>query len=611
MYLAERADRQFEQRVALKILPAGFSPHEQTRRFLAERQILATLNHENIARLLDGGVTEEGQPYFVMEFVEGEPIDQYCDERRLSIRQRLELFLTVCRAVQYAHRKLIVHRDIKPSNILVSSDGKVKLLDFGIARILSDDRADSDAATLTRTGTLPLTPSYASPEQVRGESISTASDIYQLGVVLYELLTGCRPYEVSGRTPGETEQIICEEEPRRPSTAFMKTVLIGENQYGDLDGISRTRQAAPRQLRKQLRGDLDTIVLKALAKAPERRYESVAQFAGDIRRYLEGRAVSAVADSWLYRAQKFVRRHRVGVAATAIIALLLFGYAVTITRHSQRTELALEKARLEAQKSEQITNFLMGMFEASDPAVAIGDTVTARVLLRRGVERAEQLDDQPFVQAQMFDVVGRVYLNLGEYQNASSLLDRSLELRQSQLGDSHIQVGHSHYHLGLATHHTGNYREAARHFEIAVEIYRLHPDYLSPEVASSFHYIAGIKNVRGSAAEGKALHREALNLRRELFGDAHPQVALSYQGIAHRSCSSRIWRGLWAICNERGIFCARQKEGMILTSLRYCPIWAGHFERWMNPKRRKYACFRRWKCGNGFMGAAAPKPARA
>jgi serine/threonine-protein kinase len=222
VYLAERADGQFEQQVALKLLKTGFTSENQTRRFLAERQFLATLNHENIARLLDGGVTEDGQPWFAMEYVKGQPIDEYCDAHQLTVDQRLKLFLKVCKAVQSAHQKLIVHRDLKPSNILVTEDGTVKLLDFGIAKTLKQDEVFSETDSLTNTGLLPLTPAYASPEQVQGTPMTTASDIYQLGVVLYELLTGCRPYEVSGQTPSAVERIICEEQPTRPSTAITK-----------------------------------------------------------------------------------------------------------------------------------------------------------------------------------------------------------------------------------------------------------------------------------------------------------------------------------------------------------------------------------------------------
>jgi eukaryotic-like serine/threonine-protein kinase len=229
VYLADRDDKQFDQKVALKLLPTGFTTENQTKRFFSERQILATLSHKNIARLHDGGITGAGQPWFAMEYIQGKPIDEYCNHNKLTVNERLNLFLHVCEAVQYAHQKLIIHRDLKPSNILVTDDGTVKLLDFGIAKVLNSDEMSPEIIPVTRTGLLPLTPAYASPEQVKGDLVTTTSDIYQLGVVLYELLTGLRPYEVTGCTPSEIEEIICELTPTRPSTMISKT--SGENRF--------------------------------------------------------------------------------------------------------------------------------------------------------------------------------------------------------------------------------------------------------------------------------------------------------------------------------------------------------------------------------------------
>jgi len=420
VYLAERIDGQFRQEVALKLLRTGFTSENQTRRFLAERQILATLNHKNIARLLDGGVTGDGQPWFALEYVNGHPIDIYCKDHQLTLKQRLKLFLRVCDAVQTAHRKLIIHRDIKPTNVLVTEDGIVKLLDFGIAKVLNQEDLFEDAIPLTRTGLLPLTPAYASPEQVLGEHITTASDIYQLGVMLYELLTGIRPYEVSGRTPSEVERIICEEEPTWPSTAVTR-IINSKNNSGEYSiGMLQNN---PRQLQKRLRGDLDIIVMKCLRKEPGRRYESADQLAADIRFYMTGQTVSAHPDSRSYRAKKFMQRHKIGFVSTIAIVLLLFGYAATITWHSQQTQSALTRAQTETIRAEQITDYLLGLFEASDPAESLGDTVSAGMLLERGIQQAEQLDGQPEVQAQMFDIVGQVYSRLGHYDQSEKLLE--------------------------------------------------------------------------------------------------------------------------------------------------------------------------------------------
>lgn len=511
VFLARRADGQFDQQVALKLLGIGFPSHESRQRFLAERQILATLNHRHIARLLDGGVTDDGQPYFALEVVEGEPIDTYCNARDLSIKERLALFLDVCDAVHYAHRKLVVHRDLKPSNILVApveageqSRGTVKLLDFGIAKLLDPEVAGSQAIPRTQTGFLPMTPSYASPEQVRGESITTASDVYQLGVVLYELLTGVQPYDVEGRTPSEIERIICEEKPTRPSTAVTQAATASSTERS-FDSVQR-----------QLRGDLDTIVMKALRKEPGRRYESVEQLAEDIRRYLEGRPVSAHPDSWTYRGRKFVRRHRWGVGVVAVILVLLAGYAVTITWHSQQTQEALDRAEAEADKAEQVTGFMIDLFQASDPSVALGDTITARELMERGVQRAEQLGDQPEIQAEMLDVVGQVYGRLGRYGEATSVLEQSLALRNERYGRAHPNTASTMVHLASVLRRSGDYSSAEETFReaLAIQEETLGPDH--PDVAPTRSLLGGVLMAKGQLEEAESSLRRALVTYEEL-----------------------------------------------------------------------------------------------
>ena len=327
VYLAERADGQFEQQVALKLVRSGVATDEALRRFRLERQILAGLHHPHVARLLDGGVTEDGTPYFVMEYVAGIPIDRYCDEHRLSIAERLRLFCTVCAAVQYAHQNLVVHRDLKPSNILVTDDGQVKLLDFGIARLL-DPEARTLSPALTQTGLRLMTPEYASPEQVRGEPVGTASDGYQLGVLLYELLTGHRPYRLPGRLLHHIERIVCEEMPTRPSTAVVQIEEVevsgdGGTQSITPEQVSRARSTSIERLRRRLAGDLDNIVLMALRKEPARRYASVGNLEADIQRHLTGLPVRARPDTLVYRATKFVRRNWIGVAATLLVMLSL------------------------------------------------------------------------------------------------------------------------------------------------------------------------------------------------------------------------------------------------------------------------------------------------
>jgi eukaryotic-like serine/threonine-protein kinase len=524
VFLAERADEQFQQNVALKLLHTGFTHDNQTLRFLNERQILASLNHKNIAGLLDGGITGHGQPWFTMEYVEGLPIDQYCIENRLTINQRLELFTDVCSAVQYAHQKLIVHRDLKPSNILVKTDGTVKLLDFGIAKALNHDEISAEHIPVTKTGLLPLTPAYASPEQVKGETITTASDIYQLGIVLYEILAGCRPYDVTGRTPSEIEQIICEQPLTLPSTAVTKIAADEKNGQSSSHETGSVQVLELRELQKKLKGDLDTIILKALRKESGRRYSSAEQLAEDLRLYLAGMPVASHPDSRIYRTGKFIRRHKPAVFSAAAIALLLFGYAITITWHSQRTQAALSQARQEAAKAEQVTGFLMGMFEAGRPGESPDDTITARELLERGIEEAERLDDQPEIQAQMYEVVGRVYQSLGQYSLAKSPLENSLTIRKALFGDNHPETARSLYQLGLMYHRTGDFEKAGRLHRDALKIRRLHFGNEHETVASSLNSIAEVLHASGDFEEAEEMYRKVLPMRRQLLGEEHPDV---------------------------------------------------------------------------------------
>jgi serine/threonine protein kinase len=331
VYLAERADGTYRKQVAIKIVQAERNNREILERFRQEREILASLDHPNIARLIDGGSTEEGLPYFVMEFVDGQPIHRWCDERKLNVGQRLELFRSVCAAVQYAHQRLVVHRDLKPGNILVTADGTVKLLDFGIAKLLDTAHKGDLPATITMMRL--MTPEYASPEQAKGEAITTLTDVYSLGVVLYELLTGHRPYHLLSAAMHEIARIISEEEPTRPSDVVATTEEEPENERGERpitpEAVSEVREGDPNRLRKRLRGDLDSILLTTLRKEPARRYSSVEAFSDDLRRHLENRPVNAREDSPWYRANRFARRHPGGVTAGVAISLSLGAALIT------------------------------------------------------------------------------------------------------------------------------------------------------------------------------------------------------------------------------------------------------------------------------------------
>jgi serine/threonine protein kinase/tetratricopeptide (TPR) repeat protein len=394
VYRAVRADGQYEKQVAIKLVRVGFDTAFMIERFRHERQILATLDHPNIARLLDGGTTEEGQPYLVMELIEGIPIDDYCDTHKLNITQRLRLFQQVCSAVEYAHQRLVIHRDIKPNNILVTEQGTPKLLDFGIAKIL--DPSDTAETTLGR----PMTPAYASPEQLRGEPITTATDVYSLGVVLYQLLTGRSPYAADSKVPHELARNICEVPPTRPSTAVTRPVEPRKDPSGmnlTPAAISSVREGSPSRLRRRVAGDLDNIVLKALNKEPSRRYASVDQFDEDLRRHLQGLPVTARQDSWSYRGSKFVGRHKAGVA---VAGLALIGLAIgigLIVRAERTARRQAEIARAERARAEQRFNDLRKLsnsliFEIHDAIQNLpGSTPARKLLLDRAVEYLDSL----------------------------------------------------------------------------------------------------------------------------------------------------------------------------------------------------------------------------
>jgi serine/threonine protein kinase/tetratricopeptide (TPR) repeat protein len=386
VYRAVRADGQYTKEVAIKIVRGGFDSALVIEHFRNERQILASLDHPNIALLLDGGTTEDGVPYLVMELIEGARIDLYCDDHGLSISERLQLFRRVCAAVQYAHQRLVIHRDLKPSNILVTKDGVPKLLDFGIAKLL--DPAASAETTIAR----PMTPDYASPEQIRGEPITTASDVYSLGVVLYQLLTGRSPYPGETRSPHELARAVCETEPGRPSTSFLKPLVpSGElAEPATPQQISGVREGSPAKLRRRLAGDLDNIVLMALRKEPQRRYASVEQFAEDIRRHLEALPVVATKGSWGYRVGKFVRRHRIAVAATAAVLLALFGGIAATVREAEIARAERARAEKRFNDVRQLANSLI--FEIHDSIQSLpGATPARKLLLDRAVAYLDKL----------------------------------------------------------------------------------------------------------------------------------------------------------------------------------------------------------------------------
>ncbi|HLV26018.1 MAG TPA: serine/threonine-protein kinase [Gemmatimonadales bacterium] len=485
VFLAERADGQWDRQVAVKRVKRGMDTDEVLARFRYERQILASLEHPNIARLYDGGAAEDGRPYLVMEYVEGKPLTAFCDSRQLGVDERLSLFEQVCEAVQYAHRKLVVHRDLKPSNILVTSDGVPKLLDFGIAKLL--DGSMDEHTPRTRTGVRVLTPGYASPEQVRGEPPTTSTDVYTLGVVLYELLAGRRPN-------------TAKDEPEAPSSAVVRISTADGNSLVPAD-VAAARSTTPEHLRNRLAGDLDAIVLKAMADEPERRYDSVSQLLADLYNHRTGLPVSAQRPTVLYRAGRFVRRHKGAVAAAALILLSLtggLGTALWQARAADRERDAAELARLTAEeerdKAEAVAGFLESLFAASNPLAPSTDrldTLRVAAFLDRGASRLQsQFANQPLVQARMLGVVGRVNGGLGRYGEAVPLIEAAVKL----------------------------HREAGEPYGAAL--------------AESLTELGNVFMLQGRPAEAERAHREALELRRKLLGDRHRHLAASLSNVA-------------------------------------------------------------------------------
>lgn len=429
VYSAERADGQFELSAALKILPLGATSSEAHRRFLEERRILARMEHPNIARLYDGGVTEDGTPYFVMERVEGLPFTQYCRAQELGVEERLRLFLEVCDTVSFAHSKLVVHRDLKPNNILVTADGKVKLLDFGIARLLE---SGEEGVTATALGGRLMTPRYASPEQLRGDTVTTVSDVYTLGVILYEALTGISPYDLSGDT-GSLIDAICTQTVGAPSARLLRWArgsIEPTQEARDVISAAEAMGTSVRSLSRALRGDLDNILLMALRKDPARRYPSVEALAEDIRRHLTGYPVKASPEGVLYSAGRFLRRHALPAAAAASLLLLISVLLVLSVRFAVTTRRQAEEISRERDRAEEIANFMREIFEVADPALTNGEAVTAHELLDAGVRRIrEDHPDQPELQAEMMTVLGSIYRQLGLPEQAIALLREARTLQ--------------------------------------------------------------------------------------------------------------------------------------------------------------------------------------
>jgi serine/threonine-protein kinase len=534
VYLAARADDQYQKRVAIKVVKAGAFGEDAIRHFRRERQILASLDHPNIARLLDGGATDEGLPYLVMEHVEGQPIGRYCDTNRLPTAERLRLFRAVCSAVQYAHRNLVVHRDIKPGNVLVAADGVPKLLDFGVAKLLNPELSGEPA---TATG-LAMTPEYASPEQARGEPITTASDVYSLGVLLYELLTGQRPYRIKSRQALDVLRAVCEEEPEKPSTAVARTTPVttaeGTNAPATTaEVVSAARAATPDKLRRRLRGDLDNIVMMALRKEPQQRYPSVEALSEDIRRHLEGLPVVARQPTLGYLTGKFVRRNRGAVLAALTIAGLILSFGVTATLQSRQIARERDQAARERDKAQKVSEFLASLFKASKPSEAQGKPVTARDILDRGTGKiATQLADQPEVRATLLYTIGDVYMALGANDRARGLLEEALAERRRLFPGDHPDTAVSLASLGLLYEIQDDQPRAESLYRESLAMRRRLFGEGHPEVARSLEALANLLNDKGDPATAEPMLRESLAIHRKAFAADDRRVLASMTNLA-------------------------------------------------------------------------------
>ena len=455
VYLAERDDGLFEQQVAVKVVHSNLDADNTEGRFARERSILAALKHPHIARLYDGGMTDDGRPYLVMEYIDGRPLTAYCDAHRLSIRQRLELFRAVCAAVQYAHQNLVVHRDLKPSNILVTegSDGAptVKLLDFGIAKLLAADD-DAPEESLTRTAHTVMTPEYAAPEQVRRRPVTTATDVYSLGVILYELLSGHRPYRLRGLRPSQVEHLICEMDPPPPSTAVLRTAeTTGETgEDGPAVGetpemISRSRSTQPEKLHRRLRGDLDKIVSMAMRKEPERRYASVAELAEDLHRYLVGLPVRAHSDTPFYRTSKFFRRHRLGITTAVLVFLSLLGSVLATHRQAKIAETEQRRAEQRFADVHALANaLLLDVYDAI--AELPGGTAARELLVRRALTYLDKLASEAENDVTLQLELAEAYRKLGDVQGNPN----NANLGRPREALAHYRKALAHYRKALA-----------------------------------------------------------------------------------------------------------------------------------------------------------------
>jgi len=535
VYRARRDDEVGDYDVAIKVVKRGFGTDDMLRRFHSERRTLGNLNHPNIARVLDGGSLDDGRPFLVMEFIEGEPIDTYCETNRLTVAQRLELMRKVCLAVHFAHQNLVVHRDLKPSNILVDEHGEPKLLDFGIAKILSPGGGEQ---TIERTVTEArmLTPEYASPEQILGRPVTTASDIYSLGVILYQLLTGRKPYRLTSRYLDEMGRHVSESAPRKPSTAIgtlPQDAGADDSPPSIAQVVASARQTTIDRLRRSLRGDIDNIVMMALRKEPERRYASAEQLAEDLHRHAEDLPVIARPDTWAYRTSRFIKRHRTGVIAAGLIALTLTGGIISTSLMAFRARTQRDHAGIEAESAFEIANILSDLL-----ANMLHDATPEEAALleqRLGSEEyriRHQFADKPHLQANLLTALGNVHLARGDFARAESLIMDARDMRLDEFGADSMEMALSWEAIGMLRYQQGDYPAAAEAFEACLRLHRMDLDLVHTDVGTAANNLAVALRVLGRTDEAEELHRDALAIRRRQHGPDSPDVAESLNNLA-------------------------------------------------------------------------------
>jgi len=507
--------------VAVKLVRAGMGTRQLLARFDAERQALALMDHPSIARVFDAGTSADERPFFVMELIRGTPINEFCDRHRLDVEQRLHLFLKVCEGVQHAHQRAIIHRDLKPSNILVTRQDDVpvpKIIDFGLAKALGHRLTDD--TVYTRHGEIVGTLEYMSPEQAdpRGEDVDTRTDVYSLGMVLYVLLVGALPFDRKVLREGGLaglQRLIISQDPPRPSTRVSQ---LGQ----DSNLAAEVRRTDPDSLSGMLRGDLDWIVMKALEKSPDRRYTSVEAFAADLRRYLSDLPVQARPPSTGYRLRKFVRRHRLEVAAASMVMVALVVGIVLASVGLLRARAAEREATRQAETANRVTEFLVDLFEVSDPSQALGETITAREVLERGTETVAELADEPVIRGHLEGTLGRVYTNLGLYDEATTLLETAAETLRGAEGDqARASLASALHNLGVVYDLQGRYVEAEEVFRDTLRLDGLDAE----ELSRALNSLGIVLWNQGRYAESEEVLQRALTVREATYGAESDEVA--------------------------------------------------------------------------------------